>query len=172
MCASEDADDGAFGAARSGDAVRGFHSGDDLVAVHGAVYAAGRNEEIAVELRHRGRGNDEAVAVVMQHEAAFYFIASQDNCGWLGWRNVGLSNGGLRNIDLPVAGAARCLRSCGGGFSCGVSFCDAVATSGQFFDGIAFFELGKDFEEGAAVGLSEVQSASDVIGGGGLGFNL
>jgi len=167
VCAAEDADDGAFGAARSGDAVRGLDSGDDLVAMHGAIYGAGRNEEIAIELRDRCRGDDEAVAVVVEDEAAFYFVASEDVCGWLGFCGVD-----LRVVDLPAVGAALGLQSRGGGFFRGVSFGEAVAASGEFFDGIAFFEVDEDFEQGAAVGFSEVQAASNVVGRGGLGFNL
>src|ERR1700719_2400444 len=89
MCTSQDADDGAFGAARSGDAVGGLHFGDDLVAVHGAVYGAGWNEEVAIELGHGSGGDDEAVAVVVEDQAAFYFIASEDTCGGLGLRGMG-----------------------------------------------------------------------------------
>jgi hypothetical protein len=164
--ASEDANYGAFGAARSSDAVGGFNFGDDLVAVHCAIYGVGRNEEIAVELRDRCGGNDEAVSVVVEYEAAFCFIAGKDICGGLGLRVFD-----LRDVDLPIAGAALGLRSCWG-FFCGVSFGDAVAASGEFFDGVAFFEFGEDFEEGAAVGFSEVQAAGDFIGGDRLGFNL
>jgi len=101
VCAAEDADDGAFGAARSGDAVRGLDFGDDLVAVHGAIYGAGRNEEIAIELRNWSGGDDEAVAVVMEYEAAFYFITRQGNCGGLGLRGFD-----LRVADLREVGAA------------------------------------------------------------------
>jgi hypothetical protein len=139
--------------------------------VHGAIYAAGWNEEIAIELRDRSGGDDEAVAVVMENEAAFYFIASQEICGGLDLSSISV----LRVVDFAVVGEVLCLRSCRGQFSpvfSGVSFGEAVAASGEFFDGVAFFELGEDFEEGAAVGFSEVQSASDVSGGGGLGFNL
>src|ERR1700730_18360568 len=73
--AAEDADDGTFSAAGSGDAVGGLDFGDDLIAVHGSVDGAGWNEEIAIELRHGSGRDDEAVAVVMEYQAACYFIA-------------------------------------------------------------------------------------------------
>jgi len=40
---------------------------------------------------------------------------------------------------------------------------EAIAAAGEFFDGAAFFELGENSEEGAAVGFGEMEAAGNVV---------
>jgi hypothetical protein len=76
MSAAEDADDAAFGAARSSEAADFLDFGEDVVAVHGVFDVGAGDEEVAVELGDRSVGDDEAVAVMVEDEAPFYFVAS------------------------------------------------------------------------------------------------
>ena len=73
--AAEDADDATFGAAGASEAANFLDLGEDMVAVHGVFNVGAGDEEVAVELGDRSVRDDEAVAVVMEDEAAFYFVA-------------------------------------------------------------------------------------------------
>src|SRR6267143_5987769 len=94
----------------------------NVVAVHGVLDGVARNENIAVELRHRRIRDDEAIAVVVKNEASFYFIAIRER------RGLGTSH---RLLARFLAGrllfrlAAR----------------EAVPSAGQFLNGAAFPEL-------------------------------
>jgi hypothetical protein len=106
-------------------------------------------------LRDGRCGDDEAVAIVVQDKAAFDFVAGH-----------GVVRGFGRGFIGPPPGLRQWL------FFSGLSLGEAVTAAGEFFDGVTFFELGKDFEQGAAIGFSQVQTAGDIIGGGGFAFNL
>ena len=54
----------------------------------------------------------------------------------------------------------------------GLAVREAVTPPRQFFDGAALFELGKHFEQGAIVRLSEMESLRDLGGGSGGASNL
>ena len=77
MSAAEDANDAAFGAAGSREATDFLDFGEDVVAVHGVFNIGAGDEEVAIELGDESVGNDEAVAVVMEDETAFDFVARQ-----------------------------------------------------------------------------------------------
>ena len=75
MRATDDANDAAFGATRSGKTAEARESGNDRVAVHGIFDVIARNENIAVDVGKRHIRNHEAVAILVQDEAALDFIA-------------------------------------------------------------------------------------------------
>jgi len=126
MRARDDAEYAAFGAAGSGDAAKAGNLSDDVVAVHGVFDEIAGDEEVAVEIGNGNVGNDEAVAVLMEDEASFDFVAGN---GFVlgevirGWR---LGRGALL----------------GGGRLRAGSLAKKEAVVGKFFDEAAFFELG------------------------------
>src|SRR5713226_10768381 len=83
MCAAQDSKDAAFGTLRPGDAAQTLDLCQHLVAVHGVLDGVAWNENVAVEVRHGRIRHDEAVAVVVKDQAAFYFIATRE------WRGLG-----------------------------------------------------------------------------------
>src|SRR2546428_13941599 len=85
MRAAEDSNDAALGALRSGDAARALDSCQDMVAVHGVFDGVARNENVAIEMRHRDVGNDETITVLVENEAPFYFVAIRQGGTFL-WR--------------------------------------------------------------------------------------
>jgi hypothetical protein len=135
MRAIEDSNDAALGALRtetgSGAAL---DSCKDMVAVHGVFDGVAGNEDIAIELRHWSIGNNKAIAIVMEDQAAFYFIVIPEG-GALRLRRLT----GMRRL----AGCIAILFSAG----------KTVATAGQFLDGVAFLQFREHFEKGASVGL-------------------
>lgn len=66
--------------------------------MHGVFDCISRNEDVASVLRRGYVGYDEAVAIVMEHEAAGEFVAARTRlrlvlrrrCG-LGWRDIALT---------------------------------------------------------------------------------
>jgi len=122
MRAAQDSNDAAFSALRAGNATQTLNLCQNVVAVHGVLDGVARNENIAVELRHRRIRDDEAIAVVVKNEASFYFIAIREREGWgcrvASWR-------GFLAGRLLFRLAAR----------------EAVPSAGQFLDGAAFPEL-------------------------------
>ncbi len=76
MRTTEDSNDAAFGALRARGAAAAQNFDEDMVAVHGVLDGVARNEDVAVELGHGRVGNDEAVAVMVENEAAGDFITS------------------------------------------------------------------------------------------------
>jgi len=118
MRAVEDAHDAAFGAARTGLAAQARDASDDVIAVHGVVNVIARDEEIAVEIRNGDIGNNEAVTIVVKHQAAGNFVARRS----LLLRGLLLRDGGV---------VVR-----GGGF---VVAAEDEARMGEFFDEAAFF---------------------------------
>src|SRR6266568_1973442 len=85
MRAAEDSNYATLGALRSGDTARALDSCEDMVAVHGIFDGVARNENVAVEMRHRDVGNDETIAILVENEAPFYFIAIRQGGTFL-WR--------------------------------------------------------------------------------------
>jgi len=81
MRAAQDLNDAAFSALRAGNATQTLNFCQNVVAVHGVLDGVARNENIAVELRHRRIRDDEAIAVVVKNEASFYFIAIRERRG-------------------------------------------------------------------------------------------
>jgi hypothetical protein len=149
MRAGDDAEDAAFGAAGAWGAAEAGNFGDDVVAVHGVFDEITRDEQIAIEVRDCDVGDDEAVAVLVEDEAAFNFVAGKDFVlweivgGWLG-RGPGLCGGLLRAGSLAKQEAA----------------------VGEFFNEAALFELGEHLEEGAAAGFLHLEGAGEVFQGG------
>ncbi len=47
-----------------------------------------------------------------------------------------------------------------------------VAAAGKFADGTPFLELHEHFQQGSVVGFLEIQAATDIIDGDGIGPNL
>src|SRR6266581_491813 len=78
MRAVQDSNDAAFRALRAGDAAQTLDSCQNMIAVHGVLNGVARDENIAVELRHGGIRHNEAVAVVVKNQAAFYFITTRE----------------------------------------------------------------------------------------------
>ena len=77
MRARDDAEDAAFGTAGPGRAAKAGNFGDDVIAVHRVFDEVAGNEEIAVEIGDGDIGNDETVAILMEDEAAFDFVAGK-----------------------------------------------------------------------------------------------
>ena len=150
MRARDDAEDAAFGAACSGDAAETGNFGDDVVAVHGVFDEVARDEEIAVEIGNGDVGNDEAVAVLMEDEAAFDFVARKRFL-------LGEFFGGCFGSGARLGG--RLLRA--------GSLVKKEAAVGKLFDEAALFELGEHLEEGAAAGSADLKGAGEVFQGSG-----
>ena len=155
MRAVEDSNDAAFGALRTESAAGpALNFCQDMVAVHGVFDGVARNEDVAIELRHRSIGDDKAIAVVMEDQAAFYFILIRER-GALGLLAPD------RNAAVWPAASAFLFAAR-----------EAVAAAGQFLDGMAFLELREHFEERPGVGLFQVQALRDLVGGRRLAPNL
>ena len=150
MRAGDDAEDAAFGAAGSGGAAEAGNFGDDVIAVHGVFDEVAGDEKITVEIRNRDVGNDETVAVLMEDEAAFDFVARKRFL-------LGEFFGGCFGSRARVRGGL--LRA--------GSLVKKEAAMGKFFDEAALFELGEHLEESAAAGSTDLERAGEVLQGGG-----
>src|SRR2546425_165044 len=64
-----------------GDAAQTLDLCKNMIAVHGVLDGVAGDENITVEIRHGGIRHDEAVAVVVKDQAAFYFIATRKGRG-------------------------------------------------------------------------------------------
>ena len=93
MSATNDANDAAFGATGSERPAETDDAGDDGVAVHGIFDEIARDENVAVDIRESHIRNNEAVAVLMEDEAAFNFVAG--NGFMLGEFVLRFARGGL-----------------------------------------------------------------------------
>ncbi len=153
MRAPQDSNDAAFGALGTGDPAGAMNSRENVVPVHGIFDGIARYENVAVKVRHRGLRHDEAVAVVVENEPALYLLAVRKN------RARGL----LCLARLGTLAGRIPFRFSGG---------EAVPPAGQLLDGAAFFELREHFEQWPAVGFLQMQSPSDLLGGGGFSSNL
>src|SRR6266446_6272789 len=85
MRAAEDSNDAALGALRSGDAARALDSCQYMVAVHGVFDGVARNENVAIEMRHGDLRNNKPVAILVENEAPFHFVAIRKGGTFL-WR--------------------------------------------------------------------------------------
>ena len=177
MGAIENADDAAFGALAVGVAAAALKFCDHVVAVHGVVDGQARDENVAVQLGDGFIGHNETVAIVMEDQAATDFVACESF---------------LMNARRFIASGCAC-DCCGCGLAVALALAtmvgrrmlhiargvavafaagQAVATTGDFVDGAAFFEFSEHFEQGALVGFSEVQGARDFAGSRRIGANL
>jgi len=150
MRAGDDAKDAAFGAAGSGGAAETGNFCDDVIAVHGVFDKIAGDEKITVEIGDGDVGNDEAVAVLMEDEAAFDFVAGKR---FLLREFFGECFG----IGARVGG--RLLRA--------GSLVKKEAAVGKFFDEAALFELGEHLQEGATTGSADLERAGEVFQRGG-----
>ena len=88
--AVEYANNAAFGALGSVASAGPEDSGEDVVTVHGVLNGVAGNKDVAGVLRCGDIGDDEAVAVVVEHEAPGEFVAPgggggvQAGAGWIG----------------------------------------------------------------------------------------
>src|SRR5712692_1728559 len=153
MRAPQDSNDAAFGALRTGDPAGALNSRENVVPVHGIFDGIARDENVAVQVWHRGLRHDEAVAVVVENEPALYLLAVRK----------GRARGMLCLAGLGSLAGRIPFRFPGG---------EAVPPAGQLFDGAAFFELREHFEQWPAVGFLQMESASDLLSGGGFSSNL
>src|SRR5947207_841049 len=108
-------------------------------------------DDSAVELWHGGIRHDEAVAIMVENEAACDFVMTRER---------------LR-VARGVLGSFLDRRA-----AFGLAAREAVSPSRQFLDGAALFELGKHFEQGAIVGLFQMEAPGNVSGGDGDASNL
>ena len=122
MRAAQDSNDAALSTLRAGDAAQTLNLCQNVVAVHRVLDAVARNEDIAVELRHRRIRDDEAITVVVENQPSFYFIAIRER----------------RGLWTPHCLLARFLA---GRLLFRLAAREAVPSAGQFLDGAAFPEL-------------------------------
>jgi hypothetical protein len=146
MCAIEDSKDAALGALRTRDAAQTLNLCQNMIAMHGVLDSVGRDEDVAIELRHRRVRHDETIAVMVKNQAAFDFIASREGRGLrtpscLGWQWLAGS--------LSFRLAAR----------------EAVPATRQFLDRTALFKLGEYLEQRSIFGFFEVETLSNLAGG-------
>jgi hypothetical protein len=153
MGAAQDSNDAAFRTLRTANTAQTYDLGQNVIAVHGVSNSVARDENIAVELRHRRIRHDEPVAVVVLNQPPFYFIATRESAGFGGPRRV---LGRLLARRLLFRLAAR----------------EAVSSPRQFFDSAALLELGKHFKERALVTLFQVEPLDDLTRGRGFAPNL
>jgi hypothetical protein len=119
--------------------------GDDVIAVHGVFHGVARNENVAI---HIGKGdirNDEAVAILMENEAALDFIAG----------------GGLLLDDFLRRGFGN-----GGGIA--LRAAEKEASVGKFLDEAASLEFGEHLEEEVAVTFFHMEGAGKIFDGDGV----
>jgi hypothetical protein len=120
-----------------------------MIAMHGVFNGVARDEHVAVELRNRNIRNNETVAVVMENQPSFYFVAIRE-------RRLG----GLVQWLLASFAAGRvALR---------LAAWKSVPPAWDFLNGAALFEFRKHFEQRAGICLFELESLDDF--GGGCGF--
>ena len=71
----QDSNNAAFSTLRPCDAAQTLDLCQNVVAVHGVFDGIRRDEDIAVELRHRRIRDHEAIAVVVEDQTSLYFVA-------------------------------------------------------------------------------------------------
>jgi hypothetical protein len=118
--------------------------------MHGVFDEVAGDEEITIEIRNGDVGDYEAVAVLMEDEAAFDFVAGN---GFV-----------LREFFTGLFRRGVWFR---GGLLRAGSLAEKEASVGKFFDEAALFELGKHLEEGAAAGPPDLEGAREVFQGSG-----
>jgi hypothetical protein len=123
--------------------------------MHGVFDEVAGDEKVAVEIGDGDVGDDEAVAVLVENEAAFDFVAGK---GFV----LGKCFGGRLGRGPGF---------CGGLLRAG-SLAEEEAAVGKFFDEAALFELGKHLKEGAAAGFPDLEGAGEVFEGDRAVFKL
>src|SRR5579864_1883905 len=155
----ENAYDAPFGALRSGKSAYALDAHEHMIAVHRIFNRIARNKNVAINLRQRRIGHNKAIAIVMQHEPAVYFVPSGE----------GLSRPSAHILRGAHTGPVRSwLPTLPVGFSAG----QTVAPPGQFLNGPSFFELREHFVQGANVGFLQVQTEGDIAVGYRFSANL
>jgi hypothetical protein len=154
MRAVEDSNDATFRALRAGNAAwASLDFGENMVTVHGVFDGFAGDEDVAIQLRHRSIGNDKSVAVVMKDQASFNFI--------------NLCERGA--LDLLRMIHTRRLAWC---IAIRLAAWQAVTSTRQFLECMAFFEFREHFEQGAGVGLFQVETLGDFACRGRFAPNL
>jgi hypothetical protein len=121
-----------------------------VIAVHGVFNEIAGDEEVAIEIRNGNIGNHEAVAVLVENEAAFDFVAGNGFVlGEFFGRRL-LSGSWIRGRLLGAGSLAK-----------------KEAAVGKFLDETTFFQLGQHLEEGAAAGFADLEGAGEVFERGG-----
>jgi hypothetical protein len=115
--------------------------------MHCVFNEVARNEEVAIDVRKSDVGNNEAVAVVMQDEAAANFIARGgfvlgNFFGGFGGKGTALLGG--RQLGSPT---------------------EEEAAVRKLLDETTFLEFLEHVEEGAAVILSKVKGVGEILDG-------
>src|SRR5580704_12624882 len=100
MGAVENANDAAFGALRAVTGTRAKNFGEDVVAVHGVLNRGAGDKDVASVLGSWNVGDDEAVSVVVEDEAAGEFVAAGGRWGICAGR-LGSALGGLGGLFFP-----------------------------------------------------------------------
>jgi hypothetical protein len=126
-----------------------------VVAVHRVFDEVAGDEKIAVEIGNGDVGNDEAVAVLVEDEAALDFVTRN---GFVLRKIIG---GRLRS----GSGLRGWLRRAG-------RLMEKKAAVGKFFDEATLFEFGEHLEEGAAAGFLDLEGAGEVFDGSGSASKL
>lgn len=143
--AADDAHNAAFGAAGAGVAAEAGDFGDDVIAVHGVFDRVARNEDVAIHIGKCDIGNDKAIAILMENEAALDFVA----------------RGGFLLNDFLGRGFGS-----GGGITSRAA--EKEAPVGKFFDEAASLEFSEHLEEGTAVTFSHTEAAGEILEGDGV----
>src|SRR5258708_25628044 len=144
MRATENSHDAAFGSLRSGEASHAAELHKDLVAVHGVSDGITGNKNVAVQLRHRLFRHDEAIAIMVEDEAALDFVAT----------------GGFRDRSCRFwIVSRRAIKRLLFGLACG----KPIPASRKFLNGPELFQFREQFEQLAAVALLQVETAGDFV---------
>jgi len=113
--------------------------------MHGVFDGVARNENVAIHVGKSDIGNDEAVAILMENEAALDFVAGS----------------GFLLCDLLVRGLGS-----GGGIT--LRAAEKEASVGKFLDEAASLQFGEHLEERAAVTFFHMEGAGKILDGDGV----
>jgi hypothetical protein len=149
--AAENSNDAALGSLRSAEPGHAPELRQYAITVHGVFDGVAGNEDVAVKLRHGLIRYNEAVAIMVEDEAALDLIAGGDLRGMFWW--------------LGIA-AWRVMRLFG------LAARKQVPTARKLLNGAALFQLGEHFEEKAVIAFPKMESAGDFVRGGGRAPNL
>src|SRR5271157_2222023 len=145
MRAADDAHNASFSAAGAGVAAEAGNFSHDMIAVHGVFDGVARNENVAIHVGKSDIGNDKAVAILVENEAALDFITGR---GFLLDDLLGRRFGSGGRIASRAA--------------------EKEAPVGKFLDEAASLEFGEHLEEGAAVTFFHMEGAGKVFDGNGV----
>jgi len=113
-----------------------------VIAVHGVFDGVARNEYVAIHVGKSNIGNDEAVAILMENQAALDLV----------------TGGSFLLHDLLGRGF-------GGGGRVAPRAAKKEAAVGKFLDEAARLEFGEHLEKGAAAAFFHMESAGKVLDG-------